>query len=123
MKKLIYLITIIVMTNTTQATNYGSANKVCTINGDNMVIELQGSVLRYIIDDYAYHTPPNDRNYSKGDLYVSNLNSMNVVKIWHFPENTGNFGARINSPLKFDLTGRYGTYGPFNVYSLKLVVV
>lgn len=118
MRRFIYLIATIATINTAQANNYGSTNKVCEINGDNMVIELSGGVLRYIIGDWAYHTPPKNKNYSKGDLQISNLNSMNVVKKWYFPPNTGSFGARINSPLQFDLTGRYGTYGPFNVYKL-----
>jgi len=106
------------LTTSLQATNFSSANNVCNFNEGAMVVELKGGVLRYIIGDYAMHKPPVHMNYSKGKLMLSNMDKMNVSKVWQFESNRSIFGGRINSPLTFDLTSKYGSYAPFNVYEL-----
>lgn len=127
MKRIIVMIAYM-LTTSVQATSYGSANKVCDFNGSAMVVELKGNVLRYIIGDYAMHKPPTSKNYSKGQLMLSDMSRMNVVKIWqfedqvnkvgNFAQSNGSFSGKINTPLTFDLTSEYGSYAPFNVYEL-----
>ena len=117
MKKIMFMIIILLSAKSVQATNYSSANKVCNFNGEAMVVELKGGVLRYIIGDYAMHKPPSI-NYSKGDLILSNMHKMNVKKLWQFESIHSSFGSRIVSPSYFSLTGDYGSYAPFNIYEL-----
>lgn len=114
MKKIIFITMILLLS--TQTT---TASENCQFNGNRMIVELKGGVLRYIYDDKVTAYSHSNRIFKKGKLMLENMTKMNVTKRWHYRLNNNQYDFLLDgSYLIFDLSGTAGSYGNFNVYEL-----
>ncbi len=115
MKKIIFMIMILLSTTSQTAT----ASENCQFNGNRMIVELKGGVLRYIYDNKATAYSHSNKVFKKGKLMLENMTKMNVQKRWFYKLDGENYDwLNDGSYLVFDLTGDSGNYSPFNVYEL-----
>jgi hypothetical protein len=115
MKKIIFMIIILLSITTQTAT----ASENCQFNGNRMIVELKGGVLRYIYDNKATAYSHSNKVFKKGKLMLENMTKMNVQKRWFYKLNNNKYDFNnYSSSLIFDLTGTSGGFDNFNVYEL-----